>query len=129
MSLLPVLQSTFSSSWLCWFTTVTCTQDILSRTAAALAHLAAHRLSAPSGYGCRTTLYEKPACTRYCLPTLTCSSTRESEDRTLFCALRSNQKLLTDVLLSQLYVPVKTSLQLFDFLTMRPERKAILQSL
>ena len=91
MSVLPALQSTFSSSRLCWFTTVTCTQDISSRTAAALPRLP--QPSARSGCGCRTTRCEKPACTRCCLPTRTCSSTRESEDRTSLCARRSDQKL------------------------------------
>lgn len=83
ISVLPVLQSTYSSSRLCWFTTVTCTQDISSHTVAALRHLAPLRPSAPSGSGCRTTLCGKPACMRCCLLTLTCSSTRESEDLNL----------------------------------------------
>lgn len=91
MSFLPALQSTFSSSRLCWFTTATCTQDISSRTAAAPPRLP--QPSARSGCGCRTTRCEKPACTRCCLPTRTCSSTRESEDWTSLCARRSDRKL------------------------------------
>lgn len=93
MSFLPVLRSIFSSSWLCWFTTVTCTQDISSRTAVALPRLTALHPSAPSGFGCQTTLCEKPACTRSCLPTLTCSSTRGCEDWAWLCAQKSSQKL------------------------------------
>lgn len=111
MSSLPALQSTFSSSRLCWFTTATCTQDISSRTAAAPPRLP--QPSARSGCGCRTTRCEKPACTRCCLPTRTCSSTRESEDWTSLCARRSDRKLPASqpgwlqpfpVKLSQLYV-------------------------
>ena len=91
----PVLQNTFSSSRPCWFTTVTCTQDISSRTAAAPPRSAAPPPSAPSGSGCRTTRCEKPACTRCCLPTLTCSSTRECGGWTSLCAPRSNWTLAT----------------------------------
>lgn len=70
-----------SSSWrLCWFTTATCTRDILSRTAAAQRRPAAPRPTAPSGSGCLTTLSAKPACARSCPPTLTCSSTRGWND-------------------------------------------------
>lgn len=75
---LAALHSICSSSQPCWFTTVTCTQDILSRTA-----VAPPRLTSPSvlsGFGCRTTRCEKPACTRSCLPTLTCFSTSGCKD-------------------------------------------------
>lgn len=117
VSSLPVQQSIFSSSQLCWFTTVTCTQDISSHTAVALPRLAALHPSALSGFGCPTTLFEKPACTRSCLPTLTCSSTSEWEDWTWLCAQSSSQTLtasqaqrppLSPVRLSELYVPLTT---------------------
>lgn len=93
VSSLPVQQSIFSSSRLCWFTTVTCTQDISSHTAVALPRLVALQPAALSGFGCRTTLWGKQACTRSCLPTLTCSSTSECGDWTSLCVQRSSRTL------------------------------------
>lgn len=90
-----VLQSTFSSSRRCWFTTVTCTQDISSPTAAAPPHLAALHPSAASGYGCQTIRYAKPTCTRCCLPTLTCSFTREYEGLASLCPQSLNDFCLS----------------------------------
>lgn len=115
VSFLPVPQSTFSSSRLYWFTTVTCTQDISSHTVAALHHLVVLHPSSPSGFGCLTIRYAKPACTRCCPATLTCSSTREYGDWTSICSQRSNQELAASqpdwsfafpAALSQLCVPV-----------------------
>lgn len=88
---LAALHSICSSSQPCWFTTATCTQDISSRTAVALPRLTSP--SVLSGFGCRTTRCEKPACTRSCLPTLTCFSTSGCKDWTWFCTQKNNQQL------------------------------------
>lgn len=89
---LAALRSICSNSWLCWFTMATCTQDISSRTDVALPRLTLP--SALSGFGCRTTRCEKPACRRSCLPTLTCFSTRGCKDWTLLCTQKNNQQHL-----------------------------------
>lgn len=88
---LAALRSICSSSQLCWFTMATCTQDISSRTAAALP-----RLTSPlarSGFGFRTTRCVRPACTRSCLPMPTCFSTRGCKGWTSFCTQKNNQQL------------------------------------
>lgn len=130
---LPVLQSTFSSSRRCWFTTVTCTQDISSPTAAVPPHLAALRPSAASGCGCQTIRYAKPACTRCCLPTLTCSFTREFEGLASLCSQSSNQRLAAwmtsafPVTLSHSMWQGTARLPTGGFVNMTPEKKAILE--
>lgn len=88
---LAALRSTCSSSRLCWFTTATCTQDISWHTGVALPRPTLP--SALSGFGCRTTRCEKPACRRSCLPTLTCFSTRGCKDWTSLCTQKNNQQL------------------------------------
>lgn len=88
---LAALRSICSSSRLCWFTTATCTQDILSHTDVALPRLTLH--SALSGFGCRTTRCKKPSCRRSCHPMLTCFSTRGCKDWTSLCTQKNNQQL------------------------------------
>lgn len=88
---LAARHSICSSSQPCWFTTATCTQDTSSRTAVARPRLTSP--SALSGFGCQTTRCGKPACTRSCLPTLTCFSTRGCKDWTSFCTQKSNRQL------------------------------------
>lgn len=95
---LPVLQSTFSSSRLCWFTTVTCTRDISSHTAVALPRATAPQPTALSGFGCPTTLSAKPACTRSCPPMRTCSSTRGCEDWASLCDRKSSWNFRAKIL-------------------------------
>ena len=90
VSLPPALQSFFFSSRLCWFTMVTCTLDISWHTAVALPQRTAPRPSVLSGSGYLTTLYEKPACKRFCRLMLTCSSMKEYEDWTSMCSQRSS---------------------------------------
>ena len=90
---LPVLQSTFSSSWLCWFIMATCTRDILSHIGAALPHHETPQPSAPSGFGCQTTQYAKPVCMRCCHLMRTCSFMREFEGLASAHAQRSDQNL------------------------------------
>lgn len=132
VSFLPVLQSTFSSSWLCLFTMATCTRDILSPTAAAPPRPAALHSSAPSGCGCQTTRCAKPACTRCCLPTLTCSFMREFEGSASPCHQRSSQKLASyltsafPVVLPHLMWQRQHGYQEVA-LWLRPEIKAILE--
>lgn len=87
---IPAPRSTSSSSRPCWFTTATCTRDILSHTAAALRHPAARHPTAPSGSGCLTILSAKPTCTRSCPPTRTCSSTRGWDGRASPCGQKSS---------------------------------------
>lgn len=72
---------------------VTCTQDILLHTAVVPPHHVAPHPSTLSGCGCQMTRYGKPACTRFCPPTRTCSFTRGCEDQTSLSAQRSDQML------------------------------------
>lgn len=77
-------QNTTFNWWLCWFTMVTCTQDTLSLTAAALPRPAAPLHSAPSGCGFQMTLYARPVCRRCCPPTPTYSS-MSGWDGSVYC--------------------------------------------
>lgn len=114
----PALRSTSSSSRPCWFTTATCTRDILSHTAAALRHPEARHPTAPSGSGCLTTLSAKPTCTRSCPPTRTCSSTRGWDDRASPCGQKSSCD--STARLSQL-----TQLQSHSVLMMNPKENLL----
>ena len=80
--LLPVRQSTCSSSAPCWCTMETCTRDTSSPSAAAPPR------TPHSGSGPRTTPYARPACRRPCPPMLTWSSMKGFNGQAELCGQR-----------------------------------------